>query len=91
MPLAHRPDAQIWWDQGGTGDPILLLMGHTDGADMCTRYSGRLRRLVERPGEETPAGSRLNDLDSQVLALAPTWITAEEAPASGFTSDSEMK
>ena len=48
-------------------------------------------RLVERPGEETPAGSRLNDLDSQVLALAPTWITAEEAPAIGFTSDSEMK
>ena len=48
-------------------------------------------RLLERPGEEPPAGNRLNDLDSQVLALALTWITAEEAPASGFTSDSEMK
>jgi hypothetical protein len=48
-------------------------------------------RLVERPGGGTPAGSRLNDLDSQILALASTWITAEEAPASGFNSDSEMK
>ena len=91
MPLAHRRDAQISRDQGGTGGPIMLLMGHTYGADMCTRFSGRLRRLVGRPGEETPAGSRLNDLDSRVLALAPTWMTGEEAPASGFTSDSEMK
>ena len=33
MPFAERPDARIWWDQSGTGDPILLIMGHAYGAD----------------------------------------------------------
>ena len=201
MPFAHRRDAQIWRDRDGTGDPVLLTMGHAYQADMWhrtapelatsyrvirfdtrgvghssdppgpysvqlmaedalavldagrTRCSGGVRRgqladaqaasqeilrflagipgpadgsprrggsgststlrragcrartgalvragatlangrLTERTGGETPAGSRLNDLNSHVLALAPTWMTAEEAPASGFTSDLEMK
>jgi 3-oxoadipate enol-lactonase len=37
MPFAHCPDARIWWDQSGTGDPILLIMGHAYGADMWHR------------------------------------------------------
>jgi len=37
MPFARRPDARIWWDQTGTGDPILLIMGHAYGADMWHR------------------------------------------------------
>jgi pimeloyl-ACP methyl ester carboxylesterase len=26
MPFAQRPDARIWWDQDGAGDPILLIV-----------------------------------------------------------------
>ena len=37
MPFADRPDARIWWDQSGTGDPILLIMGHAYGAGMWHR------------------------------------------------------
>ncbi len=37
MPFARRPDARIWRDQGGTGDPILLIMGHAYGAEMWHR------------------------------------------------------
>ncbi len=37
MPFVKRPDARIWWDQSGTGDPILLIMGHAYGADMWHR------------------------------------------------------
>jgi len=37
MPFALRPDARIWWDQSGTGDPVLLIMGHAYGADMWHR------------------------------------------------------
>ena len=37
MPFARRPDARIWWDQSGTGDPILLIMGHAYGAGMWHR------------------------------------------------------
>src|ERR1019366_3644379 len=37
MPFAQRPDAQIWWDQSGTGDAVLLIMGHAYGADMWPR------------------------------------------------------
>ena len=37
MPFAQRPDARIWWDQSGTGDPVLLIMGHAYGADMWHR------------------------------------------------------
>ncbi len=37
MPFAHRPDARIWWEQSGTGDPVLLIMGHAYGADMWHR------------------------------------------------------
>jgi len=42
MPLAHRPDARIWWDQSGTGDPILLIMGHAYGSDMWHRTAPEL-------------------------------------------------
>ncbi len=42
MPLAHRPDARIWWEQSGTGDPILLIMGHAYGSDMWHRTSPAL-------------------------------------------------
>jgi pimeloyl-ACP methyl ester carboxylesterase len=37
MPFARRPETQIWWDQSGTGDPILLIMGHAYGAGMWHR------------------------------------------------------
>ena len=37
MPLARRPGARIWWDQSGTGDPVLLIMGHAYGAGMWHR------------------------------------------------------
>ena len=37
MPFVKRPDARIWWDQSGTGDPVLLIMGHAYGADMWHR------------------------------------------------------
>ena len=42
MPFAERPDARIWWDQSGTGDPILLIMGHAYGADMWHRTAPEL-------------------------------------------------
>ena len=42
MPLVKRPDARIWWDQSGTGDPILLIMGHAYGADMWHRTAPEL-------------------------------------------------
>jgi len=42
MPFVKRPDARIWWDQSGTGDPILLIMGHTYGADMWHRTAPEL-------------------------------------------------
>ena len=42
MPFVKRPDARIWWDQGGTGDPILLIMGHAYGADMWHRTAPEL-------------------------------------------------
>jgi pimeloyl-ACP methyl ester carboxylesterase len=37
MPFVDRPDARIWWDQSGTGDPVLLIMGHAYGAGMWHR------------------------------------------------------
>jgi 3-oxoadipate enol-lactonase len=37
MPFARRPDARIWWDQSGAGDPVLLIMGHAYGAGMWHR------------------------------------------------------
>jgi len=37
MPFADRPGARIWWDQSGTGDPVLLIMGHAYGAGMWHR------------------------------------------------------
>ena len=37
VPFARRPDARIWWDQSGTGDPVLLIMGHAYGAGMWHR------------------------------------------------------
>jgi 3-oxoadipate enol-lactonase len=42
MPFVHRPDARIWWDQSGTGDPILLIMGHAYGSDMWHRTASAL-------------------------------------------------
>jgi len=42
MPFACRPDARIWWDQSGTGDPVLLIMGHAYGADMWHRTAAEL-------------------------------------------------
>ena len=42
MPFACRPDARIWWDQSGTGDPMLLIMGHAYGADMWHRTAPEL-------------------------------------------------
>jgi pimeloyl-ACP methyl ester carboxylesterase len=37
MPFARRPGARIWWDQSGTGDSVLLIMGHAYGAGMWHR------------------------------------------------------
>ena len=37
MPFARRPGTRIWWDQSGTGDPVLLIMGHAYGAGMWHR------------------------------------------------------
>jgi len=37
MPFARRPGARIWWNQSGTGDPVLLIMGHAYGAGMWHR------------------------------------------------------
>ncbi|MFI5068169.1 MAG: alpha/beta fold hydrolase, partial [Streptosporangiales bacterium] len=42
MPFAQRPDARIWWDQSGTGDPILLIMGHAYGSEMWHRTAPAL-------------------------------------------------
>jgi len=42
MPFADRPGARIWWDQSGTGDPVLLIMGHAYGADMWHRTAPEL-------------------------------------------------
>src|ERR1035441_9923249 len=42
MPFAQSPDAQIWWDQSGTGDAVLLIMGHAYGADMWHRTAPEL-------------------------------------------------
>jgi 3-oxoadipate enol-lactonase len=37
VPFAHRPDVRIWWDQSGTGDPVLLIMGHAYRAGVWHR------------------------------------------------------
>jgi len=37
VPFARRPDARIWWDDSGAGDPVLLIMGHAYGAGMWHR------------------------------------------------------
>jgi 3-oxoadipate enol-lactonase len=42
MPFAQRPGTRIWWDQSGTGDPVLLIMGHAYGADMWHRTAPEL-------------------------------------------------
>ena len=42
MPFVNRPNARIWWDQSGAGDPILLIMGHAYGADMWHRTAPEL-------------------------------------------------
>jgi pimeloyl-ACP methyl ester carboxylesterase len=42
MPFAQRPDARIWWDQSGKGDPVLLIMGHAYGAGMWHRTAPEL-------------------------------------------------
>ncbi len=42
MPFARRPGARIWWEESGTGDPVLLIMGHAYGADMWHRTAPEL-------------------------------------------------
>ena len=42
MPFVKRPDARIWWDQSGAGDPILLIMGHAYGPHMWHRTAPEL-------------------------------------------------
>jgi 3-oxoadipate enol-lactonase len=42
MPFAQRSDARIWWDQSGTGDPVLLIMGHAYGSEMWHRTAPAL-------------------------------------------------
>ena len=42
MPFAQRPDARIWWDQSGTGNPVLLIMGHAYGSEMWHRTAPAL-------------------------------------------------
>jgi len=42
MPFACRPGARIWWDYSGTGDPVLLIMGHAYGAGMWHRTAPEL-------------------------------------------------
>jgi hypothetical protein len=54
VPFARRPGARIWWDQGGTGDPVLLIMGHAYTTDAARAASQEvLRFLAGIPG---PAG-----------------------------------
>jgi pimeloyl-ACP methyl ester carboxylesterase len=45
MPIADRGDAQIWWDEQGEGEPLLLIMGLGYSADMWHRL---LPLLAER-------------------------------------------
>ena len=46
MPVVERPDgAQIWWDETGAGDPVLLLMGLAYPAAMWFR---QVPALAER-------------------------------------------
>ena len=54
MPFARRPDARIWWDQSGTGDPILLVMGTLTGL-VC----GRSRVYHRRHPRRQPGGPAL--------------------------------
>lgn len=37
MPYLQRPGARIWWEQTGSGTPVLLIMGHAYGAGMWHR------------------------------------------------------
>ena len=61
MPFADRPGARIWWDQSGTGDPVLLIMGHAYGADMWYRTV-----------PELAASYRVIRFDNRGPAAAPT-------------------
>ena len=61
MPFVKCPDARIWWDQSGTGDPILLIMGHAYGADMW-----------HRTAPELAASYRVIRFDNRGMAAAPT-------------------
>lgn len=49
MPTIDRGDAQIWWDEEGSGDPVLLIMGLGYSSDMWFRLvpelSTRFRTL----------------------------------------------
>jgi hypothetical protein len=53
MPFAHRPDTRIRWDQDGTGDPILLIMGHAYGAGMWHRTAPELAASYASSGSTT--------------------------------------
>lgn len=37
MPYAHNGSARVHWSESGTGDPVLLVMGHVYGQDMWHR------------------------------------------------------
>ena len=66
MPFAQRPDARIWWDQSGTGDPVLLIMGHAYGADMWHRTA------PERPRLTASYGSTIGGSVAAPTRLGPT-------------------
>jgi hypothetical protein len=57
VPFADRPDARIWWDQDGTGDPILLIVGHAYGADMWHRPELAASYRVIRFGNRAPVAA----------------------------------
>ena len=92
MPFAHRPDARIWWDQSGTGDPVLLIMGHAYGADMWHRTAPGLaasyrvirfdNRGAGRSSDPVGAENRVTLFDLGVLVVeVGEPVAPQNAPA----------
>ncbi len=75
VPFAYRPDVRIWWDQSGTADPVLLIMGHAYGPDMW-----------HRTAPELAASYRVIRFDNRGAALSDS-LTASPARPSA-TADS---